>query len=329
MPKISVIVPVFNAEKSLARCAQSLLSQSFEDIEILLVDDGSTDSSAEICDEFASRDGRVKVFHNENRGVSFTRNYGIENSSGEYIMFCDSDDYVESDWCLEHYNAIESCPSAWIVSGERSFYPDGREEVFLPSGEGEMMVVDVKDYFYVFKFGVSGYPWNHIYSKKNLVGIRYNHNVNCGEDVLFNNEYLSRCEKIVCINKPLYNYVREEGTLSNVYDSNYFYTHKILYESRKPYIVNEHMPEFCKIYFWTFVTGIQMIFDKRNKLRFSEKISQSNKILEDPTFIECMEKADLSDENAKFIRLLKSGSYFRVYLFQRIYSMKKKITKGR
>ena len=97
-PQISVIVPVYNSEKTLRRCVGSLLDQSYADFEIILVDDGSTDSSKEICDVFSAKDSRVKVLHKPNGGVSSARNAGLDFSSGTYVAFCDSDDCVEKDW---------------------------------------------------------------------------------------------------------------------------------------------------------------------------------------------------------------------------------------
>ena len=93
-PKISVIVPVYNTEKYLRRCIDSILSQTFTDFELLLIDDGSKDSSGAICDEYAAKDNRVRVFHKENGGVSSARNLGLDNATGEWIAFVDSDDYV-------------------------------------------------------------------------------------------------------------------------------------------------------------------------------------------------------------------------------------------
>lgn len=92
---ISVIVPVYNTEEYLHRCVDSILAQTFTDFELLLINDGSKDSSGAICDEYAVKDSRVRVFHKENTGVSATRNIGIDNSKGDYVIFCDSDDY----WC--------------------------------------------------------------------------------------------------------------------------------------------------------------------------------------------------------------------------------------
>lgn len=103
MPKISVIVPVYNTEKFIHRCVDSILAQTFTDFELLLIDDGSKDNSGAICDAYATRDSRISVFHKENGGVSSARNLGLDNAKGEWVTFCDSDDYVYSSW-LENYD---------------------------------------------------------------------------------------------------------------------------------------------------------------------------------------------------------------------------------
>ena len=93
-PKVSVIVPVYNVEKLLQRCIDSILAQTFTDFELLLIDDGSKDKSGEICDEYAAKDSRIRVFHKQNGGVSTARNLGIDKAQGEWIYFVDSDDIV-------------------------------------------------------------------------------------------------------------------------------------------------------------------------------------------------------------------------------------------
>ena len=97
LPHISIIIPVYNTESYLARCVDSILSQSFIDFELLLIDDGSTDGSGVICDAFADQDGRVRVFHKENGGVGSARNLGIDNAQGEWLYFVDSDDELMPD----------------------------------------------------------------------------------------------------------------------------------------------------------------------------------------------------------------------------------------
>ena len=105
-PKISVIVPVYNVEKYLHKCIDSILVQTFTDFELLLIDDGSTDKSGDICDEYAVKDARVRVFHTENRGVSAARNHGLREASGDWICFVDSDDWVENCY-LEYLYCVD------------------------------------------------------------------------------------------------------------------------------------------------------------------------------------------------------------------------------
>lgn len=97
-PKISIIVPVYNAERYLHRCIESILAQTFKDFELLLIDDGSKDNSGYICNEYAGKDERVKVWHKENGGVSSARNVGLDNVKGEWVTFVDSDDYISSNY---------------------------------------------------------------------------------------------------------------------------------------------------------------------------------------------------------------------------------------
>lgn len=126
-PKISVIVPVYNTEKWLRRCVNSILSQTFADFELLLVDDGSTDASGAICDEYTNQDSRVRVFHKPNGGVSSARNLGLDNARGEWITFCDADDWIDPDY----YNIIMSTDFSFkpdiIITGFRLQHKDGKD----------------------------------------------------------------------------------------------------------------------------------------------------------------------------------------------------------
>lgn len=114
IPKISIIVPVYNVEKYIVHCVDSILAQSFTNFEVLLIDDGSTDDSGKICDEYSCKDLRVRVFHKKNGGVSSARNIGLKHSRGEYICFCDADDYVGHQW-LESF--CKALPADMVVQG--------------------------------------------------------------------------------------------------------------------------------------------------------------------------------------------------------------------
>lgn len=125
---VSIIIPIYNVEKYIKRCVDSLLNQSFIDLEIILVDDESPDNCGKICDEYTQKDKRVKVIHKKNGGVSSARNAGLDMATGEYIMFCDADDYVRNDWVENLHSAIveldaDFVASNWIMSD------DNREEI--------------------------------------------------------------------------------------------------------------------------------------------------------------------------------------------------------
>ncbi|MFR2551722.1 MAG: glycosyltransferase [Clostridioides difficile] len=128
MPKISIIVPVYNVEKYLEKCVRSILAQTFTDFELILVDDGSLDSSGAMCDQFAEQDQRVKVIHKENGGLSDARNAGIELATGEYLGFVDSDDYIADDMYELLYTNIVKEDADLSICGIYDVY-EGKEPV--------------------------------------------------------------------------------------------------------------------------------------------------------------------------------------------------------
>lgn len=128
MPKISIIVPVYNVEKYLEKCVRSILAQTFTDFELILVDDGSPDSSGAMCDQFAEQDQRVKVIHKENGGLSDARNAGIEIATGEYLGFVDSDDYIADDMYELLYTNIVKEDADLSICGIYDVY-EGKEPI--------------------------------------------------------------------------------------------------------------------------------------------------------------------------------------------------------
>lgn len=126
--EISIIVPVYNAEKYLERCVNSILRQSFSDFELLLIDDGSKAPCAELCDILAARDSRIRVFHTKNGGTSAARNWGLDNASGRYIAFADSDDYVLDNWLTDMYRTAVLTDADFVKSGVYLVSPDDYSE---------------------------------------------------------------------------------------------------------------------------------------------------------------------------------------------------------
>ena len=126
---VSIIVPVYNVEQYLEKCVNSIINQSYKNLEIILVDDGATDNSGKICDELAKLDNRIKVYHKENGGLSDARNYGVERATGEYIGFVDSDDYIDPKMYEKLYEAIKKENVDVVECSFKIIYP-GRVDFF-------------------------------------------------------------------------------------------------------------------------------------------------------------------------------------------------------
>ena len=135
MPKISVIVPVYNCKKYIKKCVDSIINQTFKDLEIILIDDGSTDESGKICDELKLKDSRIKVIHQENKGVSAARNEGVKASSGDYISFVDGDDYLSEDMYEFLYDNLKKSGADISVCGIVNCFlkEDGSEKMVKQS----------------------------------------------------------------------------------------------------------------------------------------------------------------------------------------------------
>lgn len=150
IPKISIIIPVYNSEKYISRCIDSVLSQSFKEIELLLINDGSKDNSGKICDEYAKKDARVRVYHNDNHGVSFSRNFGIKNALGEWSIYIDGDDYFLPDALRKLYNlALEK--KCNVCSGNFYIEKNSQRTIYSKSKSHEIKNNFMAWYFHIFQ----------------------------------------------------------------------------------------------------------------------------------------------------------------------------------
>lgn len=201
-PKISVIVPVYNVEKYLPRCIDSILSQTFTDFELLLIDDGSPDNCGKICDEYAAKDSRVRVFHKPNGGVSSARNLGLDNARGEWIAFIDSDDYVDVDY-LEELVSFKINSGAELVAISTKV---GETEKSVTLSNNQFSLV-----FSKYKFVNFCPPWGKLFVRELITkqNLRFNEKVRLGEDVMFVLLYLLSIEKITLLSSNKYHYELE------------------------------------------------------------------------------------------------------------------------
>ena len=225
--KISVIVPIYNSEKYLRECVESILTQTFTKFELLLVNDGSKDKSSIICDEYAAKDNRVKVIHKQNAGVSAARNDGIKIACGKYLMFVDSDDTIEPTFFEKAYcEAEEHCLDLYI-SGVKMLNVDGdtvlKEENYTLMKESseysvKQLLEDLdKTYPPVCILGPCCKLYKTEILKKN--SIMFDESISRAEDAYFNFEFLKHIKSIWFSNSIFYNYMRrnEDSLYSKFY----------------------------------------------------------------------------------------------------------------
>ncbi len=213
-PLISVIVPVYNVEEYLSRCVESILAQTYKNLDVILVDDGAKDRSGILCDEFAAKDPRVRVIHKENGGLSSARNCGIDAAQGEYLAFVDSDDWIEADAYehmldrLRHYNAKLACAGRYDVNGRTGEKTVGlcpRKEECISAEElvGRIFLWD----------GCDSSACDKLYHRSLFGTFRYPEGKVC-EDVPTTYKIVLQADQAIMCPKPVYNYFHRPGSIS-------------------------------------------------------------------------------------------------------------------
>lgn len=208
-PLISVIVPVYNASKTLSRCVESILSQTFTDFELILVNDGSRDNSGAICDKYASNDIRVSVLHQHNKGVSAARNIGIDNARGKYLAFIDSDDIINADY-LEKFEVNINSNVDFVSQGANLIYDDSSRNHSIKFDATEE--TDLENLYNKSVVNCLIYnPWGKLFRLEilNENNLRFDESISYGEDRIFVALYVTYCEIFKTIKYCGYNYMHE------------------------------------------------------------------------------------------------------------------------
>ncbi|MCO4542854.1 Exopolysaccharide biosynthesis transcriptional activator EpsA [Streptococcus infantarius subsp. infantarius] len=238
MEKISVIVPVYNVESYLERCINSLLNQTYSNLEIILIDDGSTDRSGQICDQYKNRDEFV-VIHKENAGLGMARNTGLDVATGKYIIFVDSDDYIDNNMIQSLYEEIQKTSSDTCIGGFKRVYANHSDVFKTELPKKEYIGQEVCTELLPIMFGrVEGLPsvemsvWKVMFSndiiQKNQLRFPSEREF-ISEDIIFDTEYYPLSQK-VCISPTVgYNYCDNEDSLTTRYNKERFNKQVILY----------------------------------------------------------------------------------------------------
>ncbi len=282
---ITIIVPVYNVGPYLCQCLDSIIHQTYKQLEILLIDDGSQDESAAICDSYAEKDERIRVFHNENKGVSATRNFGLEEAKGEYVGFIDSDDWIEPDMYevmlkeMEE-NGADVCICGFAYEGRKTGTVTFSSRTVMTGKDSLAALVSRK---------IACFVVNKLYRRTVLDSVSFP-DMRCFEDTSFMHEVLNNAKTVVMTNSVLYHYRKSDQSLTATYsvkklidfaDSrfsryNFLETrHKDLLQEYNDVIMKYMANCFARI--WRYWYG----FSREETDEYSERISEMKKFTRD------------------------------------------------
>lgn len=214
-PLISLIIPCYNAQQTLEKCLNSVVQQSYKNLEIIVIDDGSKDDTSKIYENFQNQDDRIKVYKQDNSGVSKARNRGVSEATGELICFVDSDDWVETDYCKELYDLLvkENADIAIVeasyddIEGNEIFHkPLTNEEIFDGRRALDLLLEDQV---------IQSHPWGKLYKASFFKNIRFPEDLKCFEDYSTLFKVFDKAVKVVKSNKKLYHYIQHDDSLSH------------------------------------------------------------------------------------------------------------------
>lgn len=222
MSRISIIVPVYNVEQYIERCIESIVNQSFSDLEIILVNDGSTDDSGIICESYARKDKRIRVINKKNGGLSSARNIGLDNITGEYLMFVDGDDFIERNMVEKLYSFMKKNNVACCVGGYQTVTESGDViQIYKSCNMQIMSGIEALDWHYTKKVSLFNLVcvWGKLYKSSIWTNIRFRENL-IYEDIDVMPEIFLKIEKLLIISSSDYNYVQRSNSIMHTMEKN-------------------------------------------------------------------------------------------------------------
>lgn len=303
--KISIIVPVYNVEIYLERCVESILKQTYTNFELLLINDGSTDQSGELCDQLVSKNGNIKVFHLKNAGVSNARNVGIQNSTGEWITFVDSDDFITNDYLETLISAVDGDDSIGFSIARLHHIKNGQiTELPVFSGKEEKWSTEQTIRELLTTSKTSFFPVAKLFRREIISDFTFNTDYHLAEDALFLTEVLlkTKCTSIF-IDKPIYYYDHRQGSATTSVNTHVFDTIEVykiivsevfqIFPQLKTELVNRECWSYITVYDKIIFTDSTEYQDEKTQLR-KWILSHTSQILSDPYFTSFRKIAILS-----------------------------------
>ncbi len=273
---VSIIIPIYNAEKYLKDLFDSINKQTYKNYEVILINDGSTDNSEQKCLEFLNNNNRVKYYKKENTGVSDTRNFGIKKSLGDYICFIDADDILEKDYLLDFVTTLPDSNTNLICCDYSKFnsYKDIQQQ-----NESVKIIKEFseKDKYEILYSNYCGYLWNKFFSRKIIVenNLKFDTSISMMEDLLFIFKYLEYINRIICINKKNYNYRQISNSASkNLSSIKWFSNFKVLniLNSNKKKFNKKALSSFSYSYlFYIYEAKFRLNYIKKDKEYLEQK----------------------------------------------------------
>ena len=319
-PLISIIVPIYNREKFLDKCIASIINQTYKKLEIILVDDGSSDSSLEICKKYAATDERIKVISQENGGVSKARNKGLEVATGEYVQFVDSDDYIESNMCQTFIDCINNDPTIeYIICGLNYCTGEGSIDytTILP-----LPINNMEDFYSNFFLLLNRFfrcPTNKFFKlsiiKQN--SISFLKGIHIAEDAIFNIDYLSKTSNVKVIEDCLYNVIEHNTSrLTTSFNEKEFEAQYIFYNKLITYLINhnsfhnENKTTVLEQYIYNFIDALKKIILIKND-NLKNLLNTYNKFI-NPKLLNNFEDNKMYTEKFKRCKMFSEKKYFKL-----------------
>lgn len=326
---VSVIVPVYNAEKFLADTSKAILKQSYQNLEIIFIENGSTDQTWEICKELAVNDDRVKIMHIEKRGVSAARNAGIEAASGDYIVFSDSDDFMQPHMIETMVHTMNERKAELVICGFRHMDSATGEEIETIYGLQHEFFGKEK-YLHLdmmLRAQILHAVWNKLFLKEtiNKHQIRFRETMQIGEDLTFNLDYLDMVDAVFCLSEPLYDhYLRRSGSITSTFCPNYYpqqtFMLKRMYKSLSKVdpMPADGISYYESAYVDMMSTAISYLFYPQAGLKNKKAVyEQMNELRKDREYFRCAKSQweKLSFKEKIITQSLKNKCYGLIYPF--------------